>query len=230
MWEVGPAPDLTTYSEVLRACRAASRKDWAIYVLAESLQRGLRPQCDHFDSAIGACRKGQWASARWLLEQMQLEGVEPTSTSYCFVMNACFRSAEADMALEVFDGVRDAGIEPHCYTIEGAIYACDVGRRWARALRLLQETRQARLHTTVRAQSAVVSACLKSRRWEEAHFLVSRARREKTPLILGAALNSMVLAYQRAEHWDEALSLLAEIQQHPGIPRGDPRLQPTWMY
>uniref|UniRef100_A0A7S1L8U2 Pentacotripeptide-repeat region of PRORP domain-containing protein n=1 Tax=Alexandrium catenella TaxID=2925 RepID=A0A7S1L8U2_ALECA len=163
-----------------------------------------------------------------MLSEMRREGVEPDGLSYCLVMNACFRDSEADMALEVFESILHAGIEPHRYAFESAIYACDVGRHWAKALRLLREARQGRLHPGVRAHSATMSACLKSQRWQEAQLLLAGARLRGTPLILGAAMSSMVLAYKRAEHWDLALDLLAELQDSGSPGAGVVRRAP-WM-
>mmetsp|Transcript_66110 Transcript_66110/g.208937 ORF Transcript_66110/g.208937 Transcript_66110/m.208937 type:complete len:149 (+) Transcript_66110:43-489(+) len=148
-------------------------------------------------------------------------------------MNACFKSAEADMALEVLESLREAGIPLDQYAFESGIYACNVGRQWLQALEMLQDARQARVHLGARARSAGVSACVKSGKWQEAQVLMKQAAEEGCPLVSGLALNSMVLAYKRAQHWGEAVGLLEDMARPSnGRPRDKPadyRFQPGWM-
>jgi len=225
MWQIGPQPDQTTYQEVLFLCGQFSQKEWAIYLLADALRNGLRLRKYDFNSAIWSCQAGgHWDSARWLLGQMRLEAVEPGATSYSMVMQACYRGTEAEMALEVLDSLRVAGVEPSRRVFNHALFACDVGKRWLDALSLLREARQSRLHLVPGARSAVVSACVKSGRWEEAQVLVRREGLKRAPAMKGATLNSMVLAYKRAQLWDQATSLLAEMLRSPSTSWGT-----SWM-
>ena len=57
---------------------------------------------------------------------------------------------------------------PDVASYSAAISACEKGKHWEEALRLLQEMLHRSLTPDVVSHSAAISACEKGKRWEEA--------------------------------------------------------------
>lgn len=226
MWELGPKPDETTYSIVFyafsqlipsdkstyrREVFADSKKDWALYLLADGLKRGLEPCLDHFHGAIRLCKSKKWDTALWLLREARREALELDCQAYYLTMTACIRGGEPDTALALMQDVRDCALEPKERMLHKQVRAYEVGNRWAEALSFIRSPVSAvciedRGHTE--ARTCFLRACSKKKGWEAAHLFLQEMDAYRLSPAVTAPLST---AYQRAQQWDLAMSLLNKL-------------------
>ena len=70
-------------------------------------------------------------------QRVEREGVVPNVITYCALISVCEKSAEAERALQVFDGMQREGVVPNVITDSALISVCEKSGEPERALEVL---------------------------------------------------------------------------------------------
>merc|ERR1712232_1120983 len=97
-------------------------------------------------------------------------------------------------------------------TYSAAISACEKGRQWELALKLLGEMQEAGVTPNVITYSSAISACEKGRQWELALKLLGEMQEAGlTPNVI--TYNAAISACEKGCQWELALKLLGEMKE-----------------
>jgi len=213
MWEHGPEPDSGSYTHALQMCDRWGMQEWACYLLAEALRRGLQLRPKHFNLALRSCR-WKWASAVWLFGEMQAEGVQPNANSYAAVIAA--RWKDWNFAIDAFSEMQNNGVESCEVAFGRGADACGYSLRWSHALVLLQQCRRMSQRTAAHPYTSAMTGCAKVRCWEAAKWLLVRSMSQGLRWEFGRTIHSVAIGFKRVGRWDEALHLMKEVVAHSG--------------
>lgn len=221
----GIHPTRVTYNTAISACGRGGEVDQAVRLLREMRAAGLAPDAISFNSAIAACAsRGQWKRALSLLAEMEAVAADGGDGD-----------DEAEAEAEAGEGgARRRGL-PDAYSFGSAIAACGRGGQWSLAVGLLSTMRRKGIAPGVVAFNAAISACGEAGQWERAVGLLrdmeaeAGERREVDGGGGGddgfsgpdrVSFNAAINACSNAGEWQQAVSLLAEMQRNAKVADG----------
>uniref|UniRef100_A0A7S1JBE8 PROP1-like PPR domain-containing protein n=1 Tax=Eutreptiella gymnastica TaxID=73025 RepID=A0A7S1JBE8_9EUGL len=119
------APDLNTYSILIRACERSGAYDKAFQLFHEmKTEFGIQPDVAVYNTLIGFCaavRDERTASE--VFEEMKEKGIWPNVHTYNTLMNV-FSEAPYEVIQQMFDDMPAKGIDPNLRTFNTIMKAC----------------------------------------------------------------------------------------------------------
>mmetsp|Transcript_85716 Transcript_85716/g.260170 ORF Transcript_85716/g.260170 Transcript_85716/m.260170 type:complete len:155 (-) Transcript_85716:62-526(-) len=140
----------------------------------------------------------------------------PDVVAYDAAMSACERGRAWSWALQLFEDLRPARLEPTLITYNTAISACDKASRWAQALALLAASGQCGQGPSVVGFGAALSACTRAERWLLGLSLLDQMRQHsiRANAVMSGITTALVPALAAARR-GEARVLLKRGPLHP---------------
>lgn len=238
-----PEPDIQTFNSVMSACARAGVWRLALEVMEAARERELVPTQVTYNTAISGCaRAGEAEMALALLREMPGACLSPDAFSFNAAIAACAAQGLWQQALSLLGEMKSAeGVRPDAYSFSSTITACAKARRWAVALRLLELMRLEKMRPGRVVLNAAIDACAEAGQWERSLDLLREMQGGKGTEGAGdgdgdgdgdssavwpdrVSFNSAMKACGNAGKWEEALSLLGEMERasqgHRGA-RGD---------
>ncbi|CAE8581324.1 unnamed protein product [Polarella glacialis] len=209
-------PDVVSFAAAISACERAGRWQPAVALLGSMRSRALRPNALCYGAALGA---GDWRLALWLLREMQIDGLTPTTVCCNTAITACGREHQWQMGLRLFHDMIRLQVKPSVVSYNAAISSCEKGSDWQRSISLLHEARRAGLEPTVVSFGAAAAACRRGAEWRWALQVVEEMRQghlEPDP----ECLRVVLLAMCEAGVGTEALGLLRSVAFEDGASDG----------
>ncbi|CAE8628131.1 unnamed protein product [Polarella glacialis] len=199
-----PKPNEVTFGTVLAGCSRVG-KNWhfALQLLDELVQEGLRPSAVAYGAAIGHLAE-LWSSALLLLQGIRVRRCEPSPGCFNAAVAACGPGSWRQ-SVEQLAAMRALGVELGVVTLTTAAATCGRAGRWSSTLALL-------LHdcTTPELDAAACGAVLlafdKAGMWAASLQLLQQAVQGRLQLgsaQCGAAVSACCGAYR----WEWALRL-----------------------
>ena len=208
-----------TYTGLIHACAEGMQLDKAMALFTYMEVAGVERNLVTYSVAINACtRNGQWELGLQLLHEMARRCERSRSSSMhppVHVQHPVHRlmcTARTRMAC-----ARRRRIEPDAVVFNAAISACEKGRAWDTALRLMAQMRVLGIQPTAVTYGAAISACEKGKQWQRAMELLEQMAQDKikpNTIVYSAAIS----ACGSAGEWEAALGLLHQMGAS-GVPR-----------
>ncbi|CAM9429297.1 unnamed protein product, partial [Chrysoparadoxa australica] len=166
----GLKPDVISYNIAISSCEGAADVATAFDLLARMKRRGIQADQYTYNSLLSACSSaGQLEDCLLILEDMKAGPATqaPDTVSYSTIISACAKAKRPALAKELFQEMKNAGVQPNDRTYCAVISTCGEEKDWQRALQLHAEA-VASGATNTYTYSVAMSVCAQSRRWEEA--------------------------------------------------------------
>lgn len=235
-------PDIQTFNTVMSACGRAGQWRLALEVMQAIRDRGLCPDRVTYNTAISACAKGgQTDAALELLLEMSQTEISPDAVSFNSAISACASNGRWESALTLLGAMKSsANVTPDVFSFSSAIKACGNAGQWKLALGLLGAMKRHGIRSGRVAFNAAIDACAEGGQWKKALGLLRQMGDEAassegnglgTPESAAAAAhdiapdvvsyNAAIKACSDAGEWQQAVSLLEEMEQSSrGVPGG----------
>lgn len=258
------------YNAVSVAAGAAGKWEEALCALRLTVEGGMAPTLIACNATLGALGKaGQWEHAQRILKDMQRasagSGVgrddrgntggwfgsnrssarqplpPPNVYSYTSVIDACGKSGELGLALEILEDMRRARVSPNLVTFNtlilrfgdpggGSGQQGEGGGDARRALSFLEEMVKEGIRPDAYTLTVVVAACDAGGEWEKAAILLKEllwadagARKEQGGAAVGASAGAAavdlvlaqlaIIACGKTNNWRGGLEVMRDVER-----------------
>mmetsp|Transcript_10079 Transcript_10079/g.28942 ORF Transcript_10079/g.28942 Transcript_10079/m.28942 type:complete len:760 (+) Transcript_10079:484-2763(+) len=137
MKAAGLQPDAVTCTAMMVACDRTQQWEAAAQLFEEFRAAGVELNTTNYNSLLSVFRNAKEVDrALQLFESMKEPGshVEVDIVTYSTLISCLERSGEWKAALERFDQMLAAGLEPNSYIFQAVLSACEKGQEWKKAV------------------------------------------------------------------------------------------------
>uniref|UniRef100_A0A0G4FAB3 PROP1-like PPR domain-containing protein n=1 Tax=Chromera velia CCMP2878 TaxID=1169474 RepID=A0A0G4FAB3_9ALVE len=190
--------------------------DKATEALAPFEAKGKNPATLMYNAALNTAeRRGDFALASQIFEQMLKSLVPLDAISVQLVLSACNKANQADAGLLVWQRVREQGLPYDAAGLHAAVDLCGKAGDWEEALRILAEVRSqhGRKDLTPALYERVLSSLTNSNEFDKAYAVFREYLQSGLPLTVHA-LNSVLLCCERTGEAEHALEVWANSEGH----------------
>ncbi|KAK3270467.1 hypothetical protein CYMTET_21138 [Cymbomonas tetramitiformis] len=231
-------PNVITYSKLIKACEKGRQLEM---VIASMKKAGVEPNVTTYNSLISVCEKGgQSEKALEVFAGMKKEGMEPnvaiqqlisvnekeagsgseagsedSVSTFNSLIKACGKGGQWEKALEVFAGMKEAGVKPNGITygrLTRLISVCTLDGQWEKALEVFAGMKEAGVEPNVTTYNSLISACGKGEQWEKALEVFAGMKE--------AGVEPNVITYSKfinvcetGGQWEQALEVFAGMKK-----------------
>eukprot|EP00439_Symbiodinium_sp_Y106_P080319 s1163_g19.t1 len=153
---------LLTYNAVMSACGVGSEPSKAMALFQRLPEQSLQP--DEFTYATVMEMSG--ASALALLNQLEMDHLQPSSVVCTSAMQGCSRGLLWQEAVTLFSRLQETSLQTNLITFNTLLDACANGGEWKGALQVLSQLRDAMLEASGFSYIAVMQATARANLWE----------------------------------------------------------------
>merc|ERR1719321_914773 len=150
---LGVAPDLITYSTVIKGYCVTGDLEQAIALFSLMRKRGVQPDAVLFNSIIdGAARKQMTSLAEQVFNDMETSGVSPGNFTLSILVKMYGKNHDMETAFSYFETLpQKYGFEPNAQVYTSLMAACASCGRVAQAVELFQKipNPDSRAYTTI---------------------------------------------------------------------------------
>ena len=206
----GVAPNTFTYSALISAFERGEQHGAALALLRHMDGAGVVPnEVTYCALTLAAARGGSFGELRRLYTRMKARSVRADLTTCNTVLATCARTphgARAQITLNTFNLMREAGLTPNTVSFNVLISACERGGEWERALDCYDSLKLAGLSPDLITFNTLISVCAKGGQWAAAEECFKRMLQEGlAPKTI--TFNALISACEkgaalpRALHW-----------------------------
>jgi pentatricopeptide repeat protein len=145
MITAGLQPNVVTFSALVDACAKANDLARAEHWHNQMLKYNVQPNAHTYSSVVSACGKAKdiQAAQRWLAHAEKFNAADVIV--YSSMIDACGKAGDATLAAEVFERMREKGIQPHIVAYAALARPLAYKGDWAGVERLAELMAQQRL-------------------------------------------------------------------------------------
>ena len=155
------APDLHTYSILIRACERSGAYDKAFQLFHEmKAEFGIQPDVAVYNTLIGFCaavRDERTASE--VFEEMKEKGIWPNVHTYNSLMNV-FSEAPYEVIQQMFDDMPSKDIEPNLRTFNTIMKACQRVNDFDKAFKFFYRLKGQGIKPNVVTYNILIEMCI----------------------------------------------------------------------
>merc|ERR1719389_286950 len=202
----GVAPDLITYSTLIRGHCTRGDLEQGLQLLGLMQRQGITPDAVLFNSILDGCAHKQMRTlTEQVLKDMEAAGVKPSNFTISILVKLYGRCGDIDQAFDVVETYpKKYGFEVNAQVYTCLMSACISNKQLPKALQVLEQMKMASCTPDGKTYQTLLNGCLKLDELEQAVKIVDDALCLDSPDGLGArallnqeAVDTLIFPIQR---------------------------------
>ncbi|GLD96390.1 hypothetical protein PINS_up005073 [Pythium insidiosum] len=136
----GYVPQQITYSRALSAALKSAQHELVLEIFDDMLRNRVNPNIVTYNNILNSCaRVGDVHSAMGVVRAIRQRDLEMTQSSFHSLAICAGKTGHWQLALDAFNGLKEAGFTPAMTMFNSVISACAKGKRWADIIQVHSE-------------------------------------------------------------------------------------------
>ena len=168
----------------------------------------------YFNYLMGVlARKGHWGLSYEAFQAVtEAADMQPDTILYTSMISIFGRARQWKKAWDLYEEMKEDGVEANAYTYTSLIMACEKGGQWQAALQAFNEMGKAGVKPNDVTYSALISVCRAANNWKTALQMFDQMTAEDGLVPSVVTYNSLISTLAKAGQWEKALEIFAEMR------------------